>query len=282
MKRVLIALAALLAVAAIIGLHFVLPRLVAAHSDPGRPFSYAPYAYALSQAVDAAGQVDYARLQQQRDSLEAFLGLLAMYSPEATPDIFPDRHSRLAYWINAYNAFVLEGVLEAYPVASVHDVLPLRGFFWRLHFIAGGKELDLHDLENNKLRRNFADPRIHFAINCASWSCPPLHNRPYLPDSLDTQLDRAVRRFVQKPSAMAIDTAAGVVRLSKIFEWYRDDFVAALPSSTSGALSLLAYLRRYASPTQKALLARRDDWRFEFIPYDWRLNARPTTGSQER
>jgi hypothetical protein len=145
----------------------------------------------LTRRVDEAGGVDYAGLALQRDGLDRYVTALASCSPRSCPDRFPTRGDRLAYWINAYNAFVLRGVLDALPIVSVADVEgSLDGFFRQQRFVAGGDSLSLDDIENRIIRPTFRDPRIHFAVNCGAASCPALDRRAYRAADLEAHLER--------------------------------------------------------------------------------------------
>src|SRR3990172_327309 len=154
----------------------VAPGAAGAQGRPGEDFDYAAYARVLETYVPPEGRVRYAALKQNPGDLNAFIQQLAAVSPENRPELFPTPAAQMAYWINAYNAFVLHTVVEAYPVESVRDLKFGFGllFFKRDRLVAGGRRVSLDDIEHGILRRQFADPRIHFAINCASASCPPL------------------------------------------------------------------------------------------------------------
>ena len=178
----------------------------------------------LKAYVDERGRVDYTGLKAHAGDLNGYVALLGQVSPASHPERFPGLPDRLAYWINAYNAFVLKGVIDAYPVKSVKDIKFLSGFFNRTYFTAGGQEYTLDNIEHSILREVFEDPRIHAAINCASLGCPQLPQRAFLPENLDAQLDGAMRTFVRELRNVRISREEGAVYLSKIFEWFKDDF----------------------------------------------------------
>ena len=146
-------------------------------------FSHDDWDGFLARHVDDEGRVDYAAAGQDRDDLDRYLRALAEVSPDSAPERFPEEADRLAYWINAYNATVIDRVLAHHPIASVQDVrapwlfrwLPAgAGFFVFERFSLGGRKTQLYALENGLIRKRFAEPRIHFALNCASTSCPRL------------------------------------------------------------------------------------------------------------
>lgn len=235
------------------------------------PFDYSAYARVLQQYVTPDGQVRYAALKRNRDDLEAFIEQLATVSPESHPELFPTPAAQMAYWINAYNAFVVHAVVQAYPVDSVRAFKFGFGllFFKRAKFVAGGKKYSLDDIEHGILRARYHDPRTHFAVNCASTSCPPLLREPYRPETLDEQLDRAARAFIQREENVWM--RGDVLFLSKIFDWYREDFVRALQAEGDGEATVVNYVIRYL-PEEVARRVQEERPRIEFYNYDWSLN----------
>ena len=150
--------------------------------------------------VDSSGYVDYSNLRQNPLKLNTFIDFLAKVSPENYPELPPTQNDKKAYWINAYNALMMKFVIDNPGITSVNQISWGKGIFWRIKFIVGGKECTLHRIENGILRKKYKDPRIHFAINCASSSCPPLSNRILSGNSLDEQLDYKLRQFTQHSS----------------------------------------------------------------------------------
>ncbi len=241
--------------------------------EPG-PFDHTELDLVQQRFVDDRGRVDYDGLALDRKALDHYYLRLATMSPRSHPDFFPTREDELAYWINAYNAAVLVTVLEYYPIDSVGDVkapLVLRpflfgksrlaGFFYFQHVRLGGEKMSLYDLEN-KIIRGYGEPRIHFAINCASVGCPFLPQHAFSPETLDTELDREARRFFASPEKLLIDHEARIVWVSPILDWFREDF----------SEDLLAYVRRYVAPERRTELDRAADYELRFMEYDWGLN----------
>ena len=149
-------------------------------------------------------------------------------------------------------------------VALVFPVVTQQMYFLRVfsvNFLP-----NLYDLENKIIRKRFGEPRIHFAINCASIGCPLLPQRAFRPFDLDESLDRETRRFFAQPDKLRIDHEARRLELSSILKWFRDDF---LDDDTPG---LLDYVRRYVPPGRQAELDRARGYDLEFIEYDWGLN----------
>lgn len=262
--------------------HLFLLLILITRAAWATPFDHRLFDQILSRYVDEVGCVDYSALQAARDSLDAYTDSLALVSPHSQPDRFPTPRHELAYWINAYNAFVLRGVLDAYPVDSVKDIMLLGGFFRRLKFTAGNEQFTLNQLENDIIRPVYQDPRIHFAVNCGAMSCPQLGNRAFTGENLDTRLDSALTRFAHSPQHVSVDRQQGKLHLSKILDWYGKDFVEWFPQDrlpAQGAPTLVDYLLPYLPAADAAYLRAHPQTSISFNDYDWTLNdqtpARP-------
>jgi hypothetical protein len=214
----------------------------------------ADWAEVLRERVDGRGRVDYAALVAHREPLDRYVALLAEVSPRNRPELFGDRDHRLAYWINAYNALTLFQVVERWPLDSVGDSSWRRlEFFVRTRFVVGGETFDLQGLENDVVRGEFGEPRVHFALNCASAGCPRLPREPFRGDRLEEQLEGGTREFLDEERNVAVED--GVVVLSEIFDWFAGDF----PPDP------LAWVSRYR-PDLPA------DADVRFRPWNWALN----------
>ncbi len=260
-------------------LYFLSPWLlvpVALFAAP--PFDHGPFDQVLREYVDDQGLVRYAALAENRALLDAYVDSLGHASPETHPNRFPTREHELAYWINAYNAFTLRGVIDAYPVASVMDAFVASGFFNRQTFVAGGREMTLDHVENQIIRPTYQDPRIHFAVNCAALSCPQLENRAFTGPDLDARLERALTRFAQDSNH--VRRQGEQLLLSKILDWYGEDFSVWFPSdrpNPENMPTIVNYLRPYLPPDLAVGLT--EDITIEYNDYDWTLNEDKETGS---
>jgi hypothetical protein len=259
-----------------------------ATTAPDSTFSHKLLDQVLDTHVDDSGRVNYALLKAQPETLDRYYVLVARYSPDSHPELFPDEASRLAYWINAYNGAVLKAVITNYPITSVSDVSgpPLSGlvsdqigFFYFQELVFGGAKLNLYDLEHEIIRKRFPDPRIHFAINCASGGCPRLPSSAFRAADLEGALDREARRFVNEARNLRVDDEARVIHLSSIFDWYRQDFLSELGRSHPeiADADLLDYARLYLVQETRDTLDRAEaaGYQIRVIPYDWRLNDQP-------
>ncbi|MEM7353496.1 MAG: DUF547 domain-containing protein [Acidobacteriota bacterium] len=247
--------------------------LIGASSPPvlaaSELFDHEPWADVLRRFVDEQGLVDYAGLAADRASLDRYLAAIESTSPKSHPQLFPTLEHQLAYYINAYNALVFQGVLDLGPDATtVWGKLGTGyGFFVKTKVVLGGRRTNLRKLENQDIRKGFEDPRIHAALNCASAGCPRLPQEVFAAESLDQQLDAAMAEFVADARHCVVDSAAGTVSLSKIFDWFRSDFedFEAL-QGTSG--NLMAYVNRYRVADAQIP----GDFKVRFLPYDKGLN----------
>ncbi|MCG8618910.1 MAG: DUF547 domain-containing protein [Desulfobacterales bacterium] len=251
-------------------------------------FSHDKFDAVLSRAVDDRGRVNYRMLKENSNDLDAYLHLVSAFSPDSHPGLFPNRDHRLAYWINAYNAYTIKAVLVHYPISSVLDVktpalafflTDKAGFFIFQRFMFGGATTNLYFLENNVIRKRFKDPRIHFAVNCASIGCPQLPNRAFNGELLDAQLDAETRKFVVEQRNVRVDHGHKTIWLSSIFKWYKSDFSESSltvenEDIASGDIPpLIAYINHYLPPEAAAVLTDAAvSYPIRFVPYDWELN----------
>ncbi len=225
-------------------------------SIPEHPINHTLFTDLLQEYVNDEGLVNYRGFAEAQDELEKYLTVLS----KNPPTLEWSREERLAYWINAYNAFTIELILNHYPVESIKEIKsdnPAVKTPWDIKFIhIGDKTYCLDDIENKILREKFNEPRIHFAIVCASNSCPPLSNQAYTADKLDVQLDQAGAKFI-KGSKWNELVNGDTAYVSKIFKWYAGDFISS--QGDSGDL----YKPLGIDSTTKII----------FKDYDWGLNA---------
>ncbi len=215
----------------------------------------APFDAVLSERARGGGFDYRGATGQDRKRLAAYLSNLGDADPKGMAD-----GERKAFYINAYNAMAVAIVLERYPVKSIRDI---DGAFNGIRKRIGGEMLTLDDIENRL--RAMKDARIHFAIVCASKSCPPLAARAYTAAGLDAALDTQGRVFVNDPSKNRFDRSADRVSLSKIFDWNRKEF------KRDGG-SAMKYVARFVSEPAVAQWLSARPLPPEFLEYDWSLN----------
>jgi hypothetical protein len=223
--------AAVAVVAALAGVTVLYARgeLPAAVPKPTGPFGYHDYGQALSH-VRPGGDLDFAGLERDREALERFVASLASVSPHNRPELFPSSEEGLAYWINAYNALVLLQLVERHP-EGVESAWFGR-FYWGHAWPVGGERLTPWALEQRILFKEYADPRVHFALFRGTRGGPRLDGAPYQPEFLDAQLNDASRRYMG--DARHVKLEDGTVHLARLFESRRQDFLAALPEGRGG------------------------------------------------
>lgn len=211
----------------------------------------------LQTHVDSFGWVSYKGFRSDSLALDAYLNLLAACEPN---DSWTKTES-LAYWINVYNAFTVKLILDHYPTSSIKDIksgIPFVNSVWDINFIPiGGRILSLNDVEHNILRKEFEEPRIHFAIVCASKSCPQLLKEAYEANKLEAQLESQARNFINDKTKNEIE--AEEIRISPIFKWFTSDF-------TKNS-SLKEFIARYAD------IDFSSDAKVKYRKYDWSLNG---------
>jgi len=232
-----------------------LPATCCASAGPG--FDHTLWD-ALTERYVHEGAVDYAGLAADRARLDRYVGSLAA----ADPATFSTDADRLAFWLNAYNACVVRGVLDAGRPRSVKDV---PGFFDRIRYRVAGADRTLNEIEH--AGRALDDWRMHFGLVCASESCPSLRAEAYQPDWLAPQLAEQARRFLADPQR-GLRLEGGTLRVSTLFKWYARDFV----SGRLTAERLVTALEPFLDATVVAAVRRRR-MRIAFLPYDWSLNA---------
>jgi len=242
------------------------PSAVFADTEPAQAQSDSPVDHALwgrllGQYVDSEGRVAYRDLKSEaEDSLATYLRALARARPEAW-----SRQEQLAFWINAYNAGVVWAVLQG---ESPEPLLGRAKIFKIWKYEVAGKERTLDEVEHQILRPRFQEPRIHFALVCAASSCPPLRQEAYVAGRLEAQLDEQARRFINDTRKNQLLREKNRLRLSQIFDWFRDDF------EHDG--SLPEFLARFVDgPNTRQWLHQAQDLQIDFVDYDWTLNAQP-------
>jgi hypothetical protein len=245
----------------------VVAALASAAAAPAFDRAYEGYGRLLQRVVEGP-RVDYRDLVSARADLDA---VASAFNARGTTSLSRwSRPEQMAFWINAYNLFTLRAIVEHYPIrgrwfstAPRNSIRQIDGVWTALMWHAAGRTLTLDQIEHEILRPVFKDPRVHFAINCASVGCPPLAREPYVAARLDAQLDDAARRYLASPQGLRI--AGNRLKVSSIFKWYGGDF------GTPSDRAVLDFVARFGPPAAAAL-ATSGRARLEFLDYDWSLN----------
>jgi len=201
----------------------------------------------LSKYVSSSGKVNYKGFKKDVAKLDKYLAKL-----EASKIGSWSRNKKMAFWINAYNAYTVKLIVKNYPVKSIMDLH--EGKPWNVKWInLDGQNLSLNNIENDILRPKYKDARIHFAVNCAAKSCPPLLNQAWTESNLNRNFEKQAKAFINNSKFNAISNSSA--KVSKIFEWYAVDFG-----------NLVDYLNKYS--TTKISSGTKVD----YLEYDWGLN----------
>ena len=212
-------------------------------------FDHSSFDQLLKQHVSLDGKVDYKGFQKNRKSFDQYLNQIQ--NVKSTADW--SEKERLAFYINAYNAFTIQLILDHYPVKSINEIAqPWDKKFFSLE----GKKLSLNFLEHEILRKKFSEPRIHFAIVCASFSCPQLRNEAFSADRLEIQLNEQTRKFLADPDKNILSQEKA--EISQLFSWFKDDF------SKKG--SVIDFINQYS----EIKLTKKT--KIKYLDYNWSLN----------
>jgi len=221
------------------------------------PVSHQIWDTLLQEHVNNQGMVNYKGFMRDSTSLNNYLNQLSQGHPN---DKNWSKDEQLAYWINAYNAFTVQLIIRNYPVQSIKDIkkgVPFINTVWDIKFIKiEDKTYDLNNIEHGIIRPYFKDARIHFAVNCASFSCPPLLNEAFDAANLDNQLDRVAKSFINDGIRNIL--TENNLQLSKIFSWYGMDF--------KKTKSVRSWIQEYAN------IEISSDAEIDYMKYDWSLN----------
>jgi len=256
--------------------------------------SYATYNSLLNRYVINA-RVNYEGFINSRAKFETFLRTLG----SVDKDVFESwtEEQRLAFWINAYNAFTIKAIIDHYPIkrsftlvgifyAPSNSILQIKGVWTKLQFRALGNMVTLDEIEHQILRKKFNEPRIHMAINCASISCPDLRNEAYTPEKLEEQLADASINFVNNPDkGVYVNEQSGKVKLSKIFKWFGDDFINNYGSKklfnnySLKENAVLNFTSEYIESEEVKEYLMNNKLKIGYLGYDWHLNEQTDTMS---
>ena len=233
---------------------------VDAPSSDAAPISHEIFDKLLKKYVNDKGVVNYAGFKKEQKEFTKYQELISNNSPANNWS----KNEKLAYWINAYNAFTIQLILDNadQKITSIKDIgskikIAFLNTPWDVKFIViGGKKMDLNNIEHGIIRKQFKEPRIHFALVCAAKSCPPLRNEAFTAERLDAQLNSQAEKFINDNSKNSV--SANSAEVSKIFDWYGMDFKPT---------PIIEVLNKY-SKTKMSTKGK-----ITFKTYDWALNG---------
>ncbi len=228
-------------------------------------FDHSEFDAVLKEYVDETGLVDYTGLQINEEKLDLYLASLDSFEPSLLGE-----DERLAFWLNVYNAYTLKLILNNYPIDSIRNAasgifIPKLNTPWQVKLVrVGGQLLDLDHVEHKIVRKEFKEPRAHFALVCAARSCPKLRREAYTGEMLDKQLHKQGLDFFGTPSKNVVEKDGRVLRISKIFKWFSGDF-------KTNDISLQQFLSQYFEG-QMADDLKANRVKIMYTDYDWSLN----------
>ncbi len=226
----------------------------------GQPIDHKEWTALVSKHVDAQGLVDYKGFTADKDKLQVYLDKLSNNAPAKSWT----KEDKIAYWLNAYNAFTVKLIVDNYPVNSIKDLAPKKAIIFintvwdKKFFKINGRRMSLNNIEHRIIRKNFTEPRIHFALNCASMSCPKLRKEAYEGKNLDAQLTDQAKDFLADKNRNQVD--ANNPKVSAIFDFYGMDM-----TKWTG-MTLIDYINQYAPVKINA------NAKLQYLNYDWSLN----------
>jgi hypothetical protein len=232
-------------------------------------------------------RVDYRGIKKSPDKLDAYLIKLGSVSETSYENWAEEQ--KLAFWINAYNAFTIKAIVDNYPLkrgftlvglfVPSNSILQIRGVWSDLKFRAVGKLVTLGEIEHEILRKQFNEPRIHFAINCASKGCPNIRSEAYRPDIIYEQLESQAIDFINDPmKGVKIDHENNGVKLSKIFKWFGKDFITRYGNTdlfngrNATEKAVLSVVVNYLQDQDKKEFLKGNNFKISYLSYDWSFN----------
>ena len=216
------------------------------------------------------GFVDYDNLSKDKE-LNTYIDALSKFNPNT----LNSNEDKLAFWINAYNAYTLKVIVDNYPILSINDLHTggriighiLKTTVWDKDFVViNNKNMSLNEIEHEIIRPKFKDPRVHFALVCGAFSCPPLRNEAFVGKKLNEQLDDQGKIFFSDQSKNSFDVKNKIANLTKILDWFGSDFGN---NNTQILLRIKEYLPKQISDSLNANII---NWVIDFKSYNWELN----------
>lgn len=232
--------------------------------------SHSQWSKILTKIVSASSNstvVDYIALKNNPLQFLDYLKALESVSQKDFQSF--NSKQQLAFLINAYNAYTIKLIIDNYPVQSIKDIGGIFSSPWQKKFIPLlGKKISLDEIEHEKIRKNFEEPRIHFAVVCASVGCPAIRNEAYIGEKLDSQLEDSTINFLKDTKRNRYSEENKTLEISSIFKWYEEDF----KNHDSGIKGFI--LKRITSSSPEKLSQRINETKVTFFDYDWALNKK--------
>lgn len=223
----------------------------------------------LKTYVNDKGFVNYkAILDKEKNVIDKLVKQANLQSPNSKPSAYKSEKEKMVFWINVYNLMIIKTIINDYPTESIKDIYFPGWRVWKINHQVGGENLSFDNIEHDILRKRFKEPRVHFAINCASYGCPILQNKAFTSENLESLLQKGTRDFFESERNFRIDKEEKKIYLSSILDWFEEDFFDESKGET-----ILNFVIRFA-PNEIANFVKKNksDYKVEYIPYDWKLN----------
>lgn len=247
---------------------------------------YASWDSDLNKYVDRDGYVNYRSWKANRSGVDSFLASGSKISAEDYSQM--SKEQKLALWINLYNAGTIKQILDHYPIHKTglnfypdSSIRQIDGVWDKYKLQAAGKQVSLSDIENKILRAEFKEPLIHFAINCASHGCPKILNHSYKSETVYKEMEASAHAFVNDTNKNRIDIKKQKLELSRIFEWFGDDFKEryggnGIAGRSNRESAVLNFILKHVDIPQREMI-RSNQFALSYRPYDWSLNEQGTS-----
>jgi len=262
----------------------LLTVLLSQEALPDSPDIFSSYRQVLDKHIDLLGRVDYSALKDDSSALSVFIQMIESVKQEDYALWVEE--DQIAFWLNVYNAFTLQVVLDHYPLQGrrlrgigypQNSIRQIPGVWKKFKLSVLQEDLSLDFIEHQILRRDYKEPGIHMALVCAARSCPPLRREPYTGTGLRGQLDDQARIFLSLSQNFRINRENNIVYLSSIFKWFRKDFIPGdrsiekIPRLNLEESAIVHFIIRYI-PESSGIYLRSGGYRIKYIKYDWTLN----------
>ena len=233
---------------------------------------FSEFGRVLKNYVDQNGFVDYQGiLDNEKQTINKIAHQVAKISPKNRPELFSSDKEKLAYWINTYNLLIVKKIIENYPLESIKDIYLVGALVWTKGHDVGEDRLSFNNIEHDIIRKEFNEPRIHFAINCASYGCPILQNDIFTAENLEEKLQKGLVYFFNNERYIKFVDSEKTLYLSAILDWFKEDFYNEDKDET-----IFKYLIENApnATLKKRFESIKDSYEVEYMEYDWRLNKK--------
>ena len=256
-----------------------------ADDNHSRSFNYSDYAGVLKTYVNEQGMANYKKLKDNPAKLNSFVAGLVKLDPNSYADW--TEKEKIAFWLNAYNAFTLKAIIDNYPIKPdffksmyypKNSIRQIPGVWDKMSFRVMEKDYTLEYIEHKILRKEFKEPRIHMAMVCAAMGCPALRNEPYIAKTLDQQLDDQSRKFLTNPEKFSFDSRKRVLHISPIFKWFGSDFIKTTTREktfiqySNKEAATLEFVSKYLAKDHVFFEPSKRAVRIKYLDYDWSLN----------